>query len=831
MIYRNIVLLGMLWISLAGCTPRVQPVQPSQTDLVELDAAHPVGQTFVARFDGLSGILISISPDQVGGGEVILHLLSEPGADDDLAQVVLSLSQVTQAQYYRFDFPPLSNSSQQYYYAWLEVTGAGRLMLAASAGSTYQDGALYQQGTPRDGQLAFSLEYEPVQLTVGLGQELTRWAGVLGLCALLFILPGWAVLGWLWRGWQRLTWMEKACLSIGFSLALYVVLLLLTDLARVHLGAGYAWGAIVLGLVGVIWQALSQGGLRAWYLNLCQAIKDPIKSLTGRLPDVAFVLMVGLIFITRWWAIREIEAPMWGDSVHHTFITQLILDNGGLFQSWEPYAAYGSFGNQFGFPAAAALLAWISGLDASQATLWMGQVLNGLAVMALYPLAVRITQGERWAGVGAVLAAGLLSGMPAFYFNWGRYAQLAGQVILPVVLWMTWDVIDDVSANKRGFRSLLWAKLCLTGVALSGMVMTQFRTPFFYLTFILACVLGWWLPSWRLDIRRWMKACLQLGLVVLIGVVLFLPLGASMLSNNISDIASSDVSRETLRTNLKIGYQEWRNLIQYVPLGLILGALVGWLWGLVKKAWLVIVVGLWVPWLASVYAWIILGVPGVQQMASFAVLISLYIPAGLLFGYLFGQIARLLKRWILAEAFLLLIVGMAGFWLAWEQRTVATPQTYAMVTRPDMRAMNWIRENTDPDARFLVEGFRAFYNASAVGSDAGWWLPLLAGRDNTMPPLYALSSEVPLEDGYSKRVVDLVAALETIPLDSVEGAALLCEQGISHVYIGQLQGLVGISWLSQLFSPDELLNQPFYQLVYHQDRVYIFALQEGVCDE
>jgi hypothetical protein len=60
--------------------------------------------------------------------------------------------------------------------------------------------------------------------------------------------------------------------------------------------------------------------------------------------------------------------------------------------------------------------------------------------------------------------------------------------------------------------------------------------------------------------------------------------------------------------------------------------------------------------------------------------------------------------------------------------------------------------------------------------------------------------------------------------------AVLCEQGVSHVFIGQLQGLVGISWLSQLYTPDELVNQADYELVYHQDRVYIFALTEEACD-
>jgi hypothetical protein len=45
-----------------------------------------------------------------------------------------------------------------------------------------------------------------------------------------------------------------------------------------------------------------------------------------------------------------------------------------------------------------------------------------------------------------------------------------------------------------------------------------------------------------------------------------------------------------------------------------------------------------------------------------------------------------------------------------------------------------------------------------------------------------------------------------------------------------LQGLVGLTWLNQLYSPQELLDQPAYQLIYQQDRVYIFALKPEACE-
>ncbi len=824
--YRTILLLGMLWTVLTGCTPRVQAVQPTQTDSVVLDGLHSVGQTFVARYDGLSAILVNLSPGEAGDGELVLHLRAEAWSEEDLAQVSMPLSGVTQTGFYRFDFSPFSASNQQYYYAVWEVVGTGSLGVGCAAGSTYQDGALYQQGTPRDGQLVFSLEYDPGRMLSGMAKELVRWAGLLVLSGLIFIAPGWALLGWLWKGWGELSWLEQAGLAGGFSLAAYVLVLVFSDLLGLHLGAGYAWGAMICALVSLAWRAITRYRRQRGTASLKTGLSWSI-----RLADIAVVAVLVLIMATRWWAIREIEAPMWGDSVQHTFITQLILDKGGLFASWEPYAPYATFGNQFGFPTAAALLAWTSGLDAAQAVLWSGQVLNVLAVLVLYPLAVRMAKGQRWAGVGAVLAAGLISNMPAFYFNWGRYAQLAGQVILPVVLWMIWEVIEgEMAKQSLSIRALPWAKIGLAAVALCGMVMTQYRTPFYILTFILACLIGWWIPAWRLNGRRWLQAGLRLGVLAGISAALFLPWGVRMIAGNISEVAVNNASPEAIQAQMYTAYQEWRNLYQILPAGIVWASLAGWVWGVVRREWRVISLGVWVPCLTSVYAWSYFGVPGATQVSPFAVLISLYIPAGLVFGWLVGQAAEVIKRWRLAEVALVMLVMAAGAWMAWGQRTIAAPQIYAMVTRPDLRAMHWIRENTDPDARFLVEGFRAFYNSAAVGSDAGWWLPLFAGRDNSMPPLYALSSEKPIEQGYSRQVIDLVAVLETTPLSAPEGVAVLCEQGVSHVFIGQLQGLVGISWLSQLYTPDELVNQADYALVYHQDRVYIFALTEDACD-
>ena len=150
-----------------------------------------------------------------------------------------------------------------------------------------------------------------------------------------------------------------------------------------------------------------------------------------------------------------------------------------------------------------------------------------------------------------------------------------------------------------------------------------------------------------------------------------------------------------------------------------------------------------------------------------------------------------------------------------------------LVTRPDMQAMEWIQQNTPEDSLFLVEGY--FYEGySAIGSDAGWWIPLLAGRSNNMPPQYALLSERPTEPGYSKAVVDLVLLLEDTGPGTAEGSKTLCNWGFTHAYIGQGQGEVGYPWTALVSAPD-LDDSPAFSQVYKRDLVSIYAFNPDVC--
>jgi hypothetical protein len=829
---RGLLALLFVGLFLTGCTSLVRTEQSGVTEGIKLSAGETVGQTFVARYDGLQEISFFLSPSVDGNGELRVYLRSDPQSEENLVVSTNSLAivDVDAPGFYHFVFPIQVDSNQSYYYAVLEVTGGGELSVGGGSGNTYLDGAEYQNGSPLEAQAAFQLGYAPGSAILGLGNELLRWAGYLVIGAFLFLLPGWGLFSVCFEAWRRFSWPEKLGLSAGLSLGLYPLLFLWTDVIGVHMGALYAWLPALTGLGMILWRnrknILERIALRK--------VKAAIASTYGRRTDWQNLLVLGvlvLIFAVRYWVIRSLEVPQWGDSVQHTVMAQLMLENGGLFRSWEPYAHYSSLTVQYGFSGFIALFAWISGQSSSKATLIGGQIINGLAVLALYPLAVRIARGNRWAGIGAVVVAGLLSPMPAFYVNWGRYAQLSGQAVLPVALWLVWEAMEHISTRTvSGFKGIAKGSgrlVVLAGLSLTGMTLCYYRMPFYYVTFILILLIGWGLPIIHLNWVGWLRVGVSLLAVGGLAVILFIPWVPRLFGSNLAGALEAGMTSGSSLADVQADFQNWRFVYFYVPKLLAWTALAGICWSLIKRCWLVAFQGLWIILLSGIIAGSLIHLPGANMIQTFAIHIALYIPTGIVVGWLIGEIAC----WVTGhkmESVAVAAITLLAMYGAWTQRYIPEPSTFVLVARPDVRAVTWIRENTLAEDNFLVEGYSIYSGTSIVGSDAGWWLPLLAHRQTNMPPQYALMNEASNESGYTQRLIDLLNRLETTSLDSQDGVSLLCEQGITHLYIGQRQGVVGFD-SSCLFPADTLRDSQYYRLLYHQDRVYIFSLVEGVC--
>jgi hypothetical protein len=136
--------------------------------------------------------------------------------------------------------------------------------------------------------------------------------------------------------------------------------------------------------------------------------------------------------------------------------------------------------------------------------------------------------------------------------------------------------------------------------------------------------------------------------------------------------------------------------------------------------------------------------------------------------------------------------------------------------------LSWIQQNTPSESRFLVNSFLAFYDTVTVGSDGGWWLPLVAHRASSTPPIN-VGFEQGIYPDYKKWVNQLVILVVENGISSPEVTAELARRGITHVYIGQVHGSEPSK--ENLLIPQDLLNSPSYSLVYQQDRVWIFEVR------
>jgi hypothetical protein len=199
--------------------------------------------------------------------------------------------------------------------------------------------------------------------------------------------------------------------------------------------------------------------------------------------------------------------------------------------------------------------------------LWTGQILNILAVICVYPLAIRIG-GNRWAGIAALLIAGLLVPMPMYYLNWGRYTQLAGQVILLGVALLAW--IDLESEDQR------WSPIALVGLVFVGLGLTHYRILIFAAIFLVAFVLVYASKKkLRFQIRRILA-------YAVFAMIIFLPWFIRIFSGRLPLMFERQITTPASQISaFTEQYNSIGNLSTYLPvwLWILLPLAIGWEFG------------------------------------------------------------------------------------------------------------------------------------------------------------------------------------------------------------------------------------------------------------
>jgi hypothetical protein len=253
-------------------------------------------------------------------------------------------------------------------------------------------------------------------------------------------------------------------------------------------------------------------------------------------------------------------------------------------------------------------------------------------------------------------------------------------------MWMLWDVVDSTTSDNKDHQwlQLPWAKILITACVIAGIILFEFRMIFIIITFVISLSIGQLLKYFRFTSRKWLRELWSLLLIGIFSIIAFLPWGLRLQDNNLTkNILYPNVQVNTLIDLVKQDYQTWHYINFYVPAGIVILGTLGWIWAIIKRDWPTASLGLWVAGMASLYLLTTLHVPWVQFVQSFAVIISLYIPIGLLLGYLMGDITNWLFRWKPGGIVVLTVIVGASLIGIWNQRDISRPDTYALVTRPD----------------------------------------------------------------------------------------------------------------------------------------------------
>ena len=825
----------LIALALGGCGPSLQERGVTQE---RLDTATPplgdervVGQTFVARQANLNRVevlLVRYRPEIArapGSSGLIFHLRAALSDKTDLATVELDAGGYEHNAPLAFSFAPLPDSRGREYYFCLEGVSGDDLGVWYSGVNAYGQGEMYSSGEAQGGDLRFvtGYSYDLSSVLGDVGRITTRYTGTVLLALVLILVPGWflrTLLG-LPRDPDHFAELSR---MVSLSLAFMPLILLWTSAVGIRIGR---W-PVIAGL-------LLMAAVAAWITTRRSGVSP--RGWVRKGNRTAWALASGLfamLLCVRFLQIRDVALPLWVDSVHHTTIVRLIADHGMIPSTYEPYMPVRSAIYHYGYHADTAFYQWLAGLSSEEAVLVFGQVLNALCAASAYLLAARMVR-SRLAGLFAFIAVGFVSVMPAYYVSWGRYTQLAGLVILPAFMVTLADALEP--------RKGRWSLAVAAAVLMGGLLVTHYRVAIVAACFALVWIGG---ALWRA--RRSGPGARQVGklLVFLFACVMLLiapwawgfvrafvhPSGALL-----SRLDGGAEARAMPWELLKAGHDR------------LLGALAvaGAVIGLLRRKRAIVGALLWVAVVALVVNLHLLGVPSTWVITNASVAIALFLPMSLFIGYLafeIGRVARVLLAralcrggsvlrrvsWRSVGAATMQIlsgdVGLAGsrralyrgivvaaavaltLWGGWGMLDTVNPVT-VLATTEDAQAMSWIRENVPHDALFLINTRRWQYDMH-MGTDGGWWIPVLTGRHTTLPPVtYTLG-----DPSYREQVIltaEMVANATSLDEPSVQER--LEHLGISHVYVGTKAGHL---------TPQMLLSSEQYRTVYSSGEVWIF---------
>jgi hypothetical protein len=739
---------------------------------------------------------------------MVAELYSLPPGSSPIATVDLTPQQVSNGTAI-IAFPAQEDSAGSAYNLLLK-TGSGSFQVFGMAEDVFPIGSASANGQSLAGDATLRLfyDYDWQALLSDLWSYTTGVWLLIPLIVLLFV-PGFLALDVLDLN-RNFSGGERVAIWVGFSLAAVPVVMAWTSLLHMQ------WSSTTLWLTAGLLCALSLWRLR-------HALRKPRVSM--RWEGIALAGVILLAFIVRLIMVRDLSASPWVDSVHHGVIVRLIQESGGFPPTYSPFIDIDSAQYHAGFHSILAAFQWLTGLELQRAMLLFGQIINALAALAVYLLGVRLT-GNRTCGIFAALIAGIFTPMPAYFTSWGRYTHLTGLVILPaafaLIQWIIENIPntpardqgspDDGEHPPRRINFQWWGGIAAAGVTCAGLFLSHYRVVAFLGCLVLAYLLVRAIT--QVKGKHLLRDAGVVGLVALLAVLLVLP----WLPATISSLVLPKLAAWTGEDAASFNTFAWTYLTAGLGRYTLWLAGLGILWSLVRRAWFSVTLVIWVALLFIISNPGRLGLPGSGFINNTSVQISLYVPIAILGGYFLSQVLALLLRVIPARwqpAFHWSVVALSLPFIFIGVRTLIpllNPVTF-LFRSADLGVMHFIKENLPEGETVLVNPFAWGYGLFA-GSDGGYWISPLAGRETMPPPvLYGLQNERDERlriNQFNKQVIEKSNKPDEL-------ATLMRQENLHYLYVGAKGGV---------FSAQMLRDSPAFETLFEGKGTWLFRLRQ-----
>lgn len=572
-------------------------------------------------------------------------------------------------------------------------------------------------------------------------------------------------------------------LSLASSVALWAILLAWLKFIGFRINTSFVWIFFLLGwIIGIVYLKFHWKSVALNHYSLT-------------ISHISLFLFTAIIGLLVAWGIRHNVAGSGSDSYHHTLISQLIYNNGGLPNNYQPANdEVISFSYHYGYHATMAALMWLSGWGSRLMVLASGPLLIMFVALGIGLFTEELTN-QPSAGTIAGIFTGLICVFPVYFLNWGRYSQLAALAVVPVFFSLIVNYYNEYSSHidtgKIAYLAFLATGITLLHYRVTIMVAIAVITSLFFIK-----------NDNIYNLKKNIKFLIPMTIAVILALFFISPwLWLVYESHKFGFSFHLAEPNATYYSIQRLGVDVLEYPTNKIVLVIISAGLV---FGFYKQKW-------FVHWL-TIWTCVMILVSGPKFLSSsmdtISVVISLFVPAAIITGWFINELINKFSHRFRSSLIFLMLV-----FLVWSGSAVPNKNLtgQSFVTLEDLGAAEWIKANVPPNAYFMVNTYQfGFSDNFVIGIDAGYWLPLLAQRRVVTLPMVSDIERFKDQNG-NQNLLDLNNLHGE--LTTSEAISLMSNLGITHVYIGQRQGPI---------KKDRLLSSDHYKLIYSDDGVSIF---------